>query len=601
MNLARLTRWKPLILILLVWIVYWNSLHNPFMFDDRHVIPENPSIRALHNIPSFFTDLSHFSILVGNRDYRPVFLTSMALCWWAGGGTVLPFHIVSIALHAANVLLLFLLCRRLFSRRSDPAHGLTATNVDWAALCSAALFALHPLASESVNYLSSQSVPLAACFYLTGFYLFHTVYGGESPPAPTRQWRLWCSYLAYALALFSKPIAITLPIMLIVWDLLFGKESLAKTGSWMQWLRSKGRKHLPYISLSVIYVVIREAVFTQPFGGTQEIRSTYVHYATETKALVLYYLKRAFVPMGLNADLDYPLSASVLEPHVLLAIAVMLGIGGLLLWGRRNLNMVFWSLWFPVCLFLTTYGVILRQVVNEHRVYLSLAGFCALMGFLAFTGWEKFQQWRSENALSVRIAKPMLISALVAVLISFGYQTRERNVVWSSTLTLWEDAALHGGTWRAHMNYALALENAGRPVEALAEFEQAVELGPYAFAYLNLGLAHVKRGNIDEGLSHLRHAVGLWPGSPETRLYLGYGFQQAGQIGEAEAEYREALRLGPDFMKAYRYLADFYEKQARWNDAVTTWQQLLAIDPSQSSVQARIQWLQQDRAAPVSQ
>jgi len=54
-------------------------------------------------------------------------------------------------------------------------------------------------------------------------------------------------------------------------------------------------------------------------------------------------------------------------------------------------------------------------------------------------------------------------------------------------------------------------------------------------------------------------------------------------------------------MKAYRYLADFYEKQARWNDAVTTWQQLLAIDPSQSSVQARIQWLQQDRTAPVSQ
>ena len=138
---------------------------------------------------------------------------------------MLPFHIVSITLYAANVLLLFLLCRRLFSRRSDPEYGLSGSNADWAALCSAALFALHPLASESVNYLSSQSVPLAACLYLTGFYLFHTVYGGESPPAhTTRQWRLWCSYLAYGLALFSKPTAITLPIMLIVWDLLFGKD-----------------------------------------------------------------------------------------------------------------------------------------------------------------------------------------------------------------------------------------------------------------------------------------------------------------------------------------------------------------------------------------
>ncbi len=238
MNLAVFARWQPLILVLLVWIVYWNSLHNPFAFDDWHVIPENPSIRTLSNIPSFFTDLSHFSILVGNRDYRPVFLTSMALCWWVGGGTVLPFHIVSIALHAANVLLLFLMCRRLFSRRSDPEYGLSGSNADWAAMCSAALFALHPLASESVNYISSQSVPLAAFFYLTSFYLFQTVYGGDFPPVnATRRWRLWCSYLAYVLALLSKPIVITLPVMLIVWDLLFGKESLAKTGSWMQWLR----------------------------------------------------------------------------------------------------------------------------------------------------------------------------------------------------------------------------------------------------------------------------------------------------------------------------------------------------------------------------
>jgi tetratricopeptide (TPR) repeat protein len=150
------------------------------------------------------------------------------------------------------------------------------------------------------------------------------------------------------------------------------------------------------------------------------------------------------------------------------------------------------------------------------------------------------------------------------------------------------------------MNYALALEGVGRPVEALAEFERAVELGPYAFAYLNLGHAHVRRGNMDEGVSHLRKAVSLWPGSPETRLYLGYGLGRAGKIGEAEAEFREALRLRPNFMKAYRYLADFYERQGRWKDAVTTLQRLLAVDPSQSSVQARIQRLSTENPSPDS-
>jgi len=163
---------QALILAVLVWATYWNSLHNPFEFDDWHVIPQNPAVRGPENIPSFFVDISTFSILPGNRDYRPLFLTSMALSWWVGGGDTLPFHIVSVGLHMGNVLLLFAILRVFLCRGGSSAGGLPSDQYSWVPFLSAALFALHPLASESVNYISTQAVPLTVFFYLLSFYGF---------------------------------------------------------------------------------------------------------------------------------------------------------------------------------------------------------------------------------------------------------------------------------------------------------------------------------------------------------------------------------------------------------------------------------------------
>ena len=114
-NPRRRTLIRGVLLAVLAWVAYGSSLNSPFLFDDWHVIPENPGVRGPANIPSFFVDASKFSVLEGNRDYRPLFLTSMALCWWLGDGATLPFHLVSVTLHMGSVLLLFLICLRLFS------------------------------------------------------------------------------------------------------------------------------------------------------------------------------------------------------------------------------------------------------------------------------------------------------------------------------------------------------------------------------------------------------------------------------------------------------------------------------------------------------
>ncbi len=124
------------------------------------------------------------------------------------------------------------------------------------------------------------------------------------------------------------------------------------------------------------------------------------------------------------------------------------------------------------------------------------------------------------------------------------------------------------------MNYALALEAAGRSDEALEQFEKAVEAGSYAFPHLNLGNALVKRGDYDRGLFHLRQAVTLWPTLPEARLYLGYGLSRAGFAEEAEKEMLAALELRPDYLKGHQFIARLYEQQGETDKAFAAYQRL---------------------------
>lgn len=589
------------ILATVVWAVYGVALRNPFEFDDWHVIVQNPEVRTPADVPGFFVDVSKFSILPGNRDYRPLFLTSMALSWWVGDGATLPFHLVSVGFHMGNVVLLFLIARRLLSRTVDPVGGLAEAETEGGAFLAALLFAVHPLATEAVVYISSQSVPMAAFFYLLAFYLFLTTYSGSARSGGATTWLLkGASYLAYFCALLSKPIAITLPIVLAIWEATLNRSVPVETQPW--WRRTWRRlaKHLPYVAVTLVYLWIRSAVVGNPIeqlgGRGRPLAEVLTHHLTQTKALVFYYLRLALLPVGQSVDREYPTSHSLFEADVLLAVGILMLLGWLLIRFRRYRALVFFSLWFPSCLLVTTYLVALGQTVREARVYLSLMGLCAVAGLLLVWLWRALPDRPQGRVISQRVGRVLVAGAIGLLVGAFAYGAVNRNRIWSSDLTLWEDAARKQGTWRAHMNYALALEDVGRSEEALREFEVAVERGSYAWSHLNLGLARIRRGEHDRGLWHLRTAVSLWPSSPETHYYLARGLDSSGNPAEAEKELKRALELRPDYLLAYRSLGELYERSGRAGLALTAYERLLELDPGEPEVEALARSLRQKTA-----
>ena len=134
--------------LLAICLAYANSFQNGFHFDDFHTIVDNPAIRSLRNIPTFFRDATSFSVLPANRTYRPIVSTSLALDYALGRGYVpLWFHLSTFVLFLGEVLLLDALYRLLLDRiRPSPANA-------WIALFGAAWFGLHPAMAETVNYV----------------------------------------------------------------------------------------------------------------------------------------------------------------------------------------------------------------------------------------------------------------------------------------------------------------------------------------------------------------------------------------------------------------------------------------------------------------
>ena len=593
---------KALLLGLLVWLVYWNSLANPFHFDDWHVISENPAVHSLENLPRFFTDIETFSLLPGNRDYRPFFLVSMALGWWAGGGVTLPFHLVSVTLHLVNSLLLMLILLLIFEGSRDPVQNAPAGQKETAAWLGGLIFALHPLASQTVNYISNQSVLWVGTFYLLSLYLFLRVHSDPPRTGALRRGLLGgLSCFSYFLALLSKPIAITLPLNLLLWELLLNPKGgrPASESLTVHW-RRRLLKHVPHAGVSVAYLLMRRILVPEPFDLGYPVRPLLDHYLTQTKALVFYYLRLAAFPWPQNADIGYPVSTSLLEPPVAAALLLLVLTGFLLFRFRRHRLLLFWALWFPAALLVTTYLVVLIQVVSEHHVYVSLAGFCGLVSTLWLKARSSLPFKISDFSLGERSGRAILAAAAVLTLAVFSGSTRERNRIWSSDLSLWRDAALNGGTWRAHMNYGLALEETEEKEEALAQFQEAVRMSPNAWAHINLGNAYMRRGSHELGMWHLRQAVELWSTLSEARLYLGYGLERIGQYREAEEEFRQAVELRPNYPAAHRALARFYETQGRLEEALAAYRAFLEVAPTQSWVGEKIATLEKGESGSMA-
>ncbi len=573
----------PVVLIVLISLaVYVGSLSGGFTYDDHHAIVQNPHLREASNIPAFFHRPDMFSVDPNNAMYRPLLLTTFA--WdhhWHGLNATWGWHLTSLFLHVLTAVVLFGVLRRL-SEKGAGEFGWPF----WGAL----LFAVHPIHSETVNYLSARSSLLATLCTLTAFYAYLRARSGGAP-AVRRGW-LVASAGAFVAGLLAKEIAIVFPAILLVYEGLLHGAAVRRAP------RAAATRYVPFVFLGVLYLAWRKVVLGtatvavdlggqgDPFSGGG--RGFLPNLFTQAEVFFLY-LRLLVWPAGLSVDHAVPIVEHMTDPLAWTAlVAIATAVGALIFWRHRRPLFVFGMIWFGVALAPTSL-IPLNVVANEHRLYLPTVGL--LIAAIGLSARSDFGVRRRFELLP-RPAATVLGSLVVAVL---GVQTMRRTEDWRNELRLWERAvATDAGSFRAQLNFGNTLAQRGDFDAALEHYEAALAIHPrYEPARLNVAESLLRLAEesgqpagLDQAEAHLRHVIRRRPHDRLIPLKLARILQQRYELGaspdDAERE-REllmaALAAAPQDVATLRSVAEHFEAHRDWSSAARYFQALRRLRP----------------------
>lgn len=538
--------------------VYANTLDNGFVFDDYFMVVENEAIRL--PLQEWWKIFGGDGRWVGS--YRPLRTLSYAVDYRLGGMRPFVYHLSNLVYHWTAAFLVFLVTLRLLAAGRAPATV--------PALGIALLWAIHPVQTESVAYISGRRDVLAGVFFLLAFYAFLRFRSPRS--GRTRVgWGL-AAVVAFLGAVLAKESAFVLPLVCFVHD--FCREYETDEGVGGNVVRIGWRHRWLYGPLLVL--AAGAAWYYAPYWSVilaMQREGVVAVWATVPR-IWLHYITLLLFPLTLNADYSnaFPLSSSLWEWRVLASIA---GVVFLLWFVVRRLERgdrlpALGVLWFAVTLLPVSHLLPHPELVAEHYLYLPSFGFCLLVGVAllrvaAFLrGWQAYGHWHAWVSVG-----------LGAVLLA-GYAVRTvvRNGDWQDELTLWRKTVETAPTSaRAHHNLAVALSLQGDLAAAEASFQRALAADPtYGPAYTGLAEVYLASFKFDDALAAAQTGVALRPGRMWAHWVLGLVYYRRGEYRQALAALQKTVELQADFLPAHRLVVTLYRVLGE-EDRARAWQE----------------------------
>jgi tetratricopeptide (TPR) repeat protein len=505
---TRSDRWIALGLALLTIAAFEGVTRCGFVtFDDGAYAAHNPIVAQGLTAHGFGWALTTFH----SSNWHPLTWLSLMLDVSLFGPGPLGHHVVSVLLHAASVVVLYL-----GLARASGARGASAL--------AAALFAVHPLRVESVAWIAERKDVLCTFFYLAAVVL----YGAR---------RLGWSLAAFALALLAKPMAVTLPLALLIVDFwpLGRKLDVARV-----------RETWAFFALAGLSCAI--TLWAQLSTGATEawIRPSFAERLTYVPLEYVRYIRLFLWPSGLAVL--YPRPAGSLIVESLLSLALL----GALAWlvivqGRTRPWLVAGLVWFAVTL-VPVLGIVHVgfQGVADRYTYIPAIGLSVLVAFRA-----------AELADRARMPRAARAAASFAVLAALAFLTHRQVEFWRDGESLYERAlAVTKDNFAIHAFLADDLADGGRRAEAYEHYREALRIRPdFPHAHYGIGVMYEEDGKPGEAMSEYRAALAANPDFAEAHFNLANLLGRAGALDEAISHYRRVLELQPSHEEARRGLA----------------------------------------------
>jgi len=530
-----------LVLIILPTIVYFNSLQGAFQFDDRNLLNKE-----------WIADLHSFNESVSMKSYqnRPVLLWTFAINNHIDKKDTFGFHIANLTVHILVTVLIFIILVRIknlipkeyVSHKKEKTKLVDhqSNNVLFLPFITSLIFALHPINTDSVVYISSRSSLLATFFYLLTIYCFTETL----LLTRTVKYRIISGLLIILgiyLAVASKLIAITLPVIILFLFLVLYVPRYFKnyreyfTTSKMLWVFGCGGVTL----ICIAYLM--EALYLPKDQGF-ELYGSIPYLLVQSKVIIFYYLSKFIFPFNLNVDIGFPFTGLSTDWKILFSVLLISGITLVIIkWGNIWVKLGF--AWFLLTIAPTSSIVPLNDLAVEHRMYLPMS-----LGLCLITGW-----------FISRLKKTTQLYSFIFIVIICGILVGKRNQIWANEISLWSDSAIKNPkSPRVHNNLGKAYYEAGKLKIARSHLEKSVSSIPeYAKTQFNLGnqKSFIERKNLidetaqDPNVSYSNN-ISLEVDFAEPHFNLASVYLDLGQLDAAEVQYRASLKLKPDYFSA---------------------------------------------------
>jgi len=560
-NLSNLKLTVMLALVVMVLAAFANSVSGSFVWDDSPQIADNPTRAGLHveDVKRAFTQDFWSNIepdrARGRLDsiyYRPVFLIALMIgrqIAGAGPSSARTWHLIVIGLHCLNALLVFTAARKIFeltTRHSERSTILMAG-------LAVAIFAVHPLQSESVAWISGVVGPLSTAFMIGSFdcYLVYRERGR-------------IGWLAGALALFlvgvfTKEQTLVLPLIVLGCELFVfrSKEGPAVSAAGK-------RMFVGTVAVAVVYLAARYGALGLLLGRNRNLNfPDDAHLGLSNvlqtmPALLAKYCLLLIYPVDLSLMYPFGYVRQLGLTSFWIPLAAMSVVAVLLLWGAgKSKAVAAAALWLilPLAPHLNTTAFVSEEIVHDRYLYGSLIG----AGMLVALGL-----WAIKPP-ALRIAFTASLIVLLSIL------TIRQNAQWQSNETLWVRAAQRApGSRLAHLALGSLAENKRDPATALNEYEIALSINSDSVeALTNSALLCGRSGNWGESRRRFSRVAALTPDNPVAHFNLAFADAVLRRYSEAVDEQQKALELDPNGPRSEEWRERLAQLKKARDDAAT--------------------------------
>lgn len=552
------------VVMLAAFGVYARTLGGSFLWDDTHLILENERLTSVRYLGDILTsDFWQTGTGRGNPGemdvsklgyYRPVVTLSYFMEHHLWGNRPFGYHLVNLLLYTAMAGLVYLTLREFLKR--------------WLARFAAALlFALHPVHAEAVAPIWGRTDLICGLFFLLALFFFLRVRKSEerarSKGEERRTLELWVASLGFfLLALFSKEMAVVLPVLVFLLDWLWYRKE------WKAALKAS----LPYVVLLVLYLAIR-IISVGTYAGGRSLYAGGLFGTLFTMArIAASYVRLMVWPLPLSSYyLVHPVT-SLLDWRLWLSL-LLLGLIGFGLWAvrRKAPAVLIGGLWFfllllPVSNLFPIGGVMMA----ERFLYLPSIGFCLLVG----AGIEKGMKNPGVGESALGLA--------VLASIFFGWLTYNRTESWLNEYNFFRAMVWSSpDSPMAHNNFGNTLLARGEYAQAIREYQKTLELRPESppDTWVGLGDAYAASGMLEDAAMAYRKALALNPGLVPVYVNLGNVYHQMQRYPEAIAAFKKVLSLSPGLALAHYNLGNEYYTLGKFSEAEWSYKEAVKLDP----------------------